>query len=88
MAHLKLWISEKFRASKEAWHRDPSRHGSAQEVLPRQSEECAGPHSSADLHRPLKVGGIPQEDQETAGRQVLVLPRASPDVPVSCSPLL
>jgi len=33
LVHLKLWIYERFRKAKEAWHDDPSHHG-AQEIPP------------------------------------------------------
>jgi hypothetical protein len=39
MAYLKLRISDRYRASKEAWHKEPSHHGH-EEIPPRKS--CLG----------------------------------------------
>jgi hypothetical protein len=45
----------------------------AKEVLPGRRKERHRPHGSADSVWPLALGGVPQDDPEADGRQVLVL---------------
>jgi hypothetical protein len=60
-----LKVSDKFRAAKDEWHRNPDHHGNedippaASEVLPRSGQGRHRPDRGADTHRPLEVGGVP-----------------------------
>jgi hypothetical protein len=40
LAHLKLRISEKFRAAKDEWHKDPGHHGSEEIPPPPAKKSC------------------------------------------------
>jgi hypothetical protein len=40
LAHLKLQISEKFRAAKDKWHADPDHHGSEEIPPPPPKKSC------------------------------------------------
>jgi hypothetical protein len=42
LTHLKLRISEKFRAAKDAWHKDPNQHGSEEIPPPPPKKSCMG----------------------------------------------
>jgi hypothetical protein len=76
-----LQISEKFRATKEDWHKDPDHHGS-EEIPPppakRWGQEQHCPLRCADTYRALAIGCISKKNQEMPGQQVLVLPGAEP----------
>jgi hypothetical protein len=68
IAHLKLWISEKFRNKKEEWHKSPEHHGTeeipptpppAEQILFGWNAECPRPHRGPNPHRTLEIRCLP-----------------------------
>jgi hypothetical protein len=84
LAYLKPKISERFHKAKDAWHANPTHHGTEETDPPPPSKKSCLDHMLNSLARTaaqIRTGHwrsavcVPQEDPEESGRSVLVLQR-------------
>jgi hypothetical protein len=91
MAYLKLRIYERYKASKEAWHKESSHYGLGEIPPPPPKKSCpefAGLVSRPDQNRTLALSSGPEKNKEEDRRWVPVLWRAGQDDPLTCTTTL